>query len=121
MHRNTKRYDWKTINMSQQRFEFMKDMNPDYEALGEQIGILLNEKQSVYGNAFGNMSQIFNIIYPNGIQPHQYDNVLTIVRMMDKIFRIANLPETGKDSMGEDPWKDIAGYAMLALQNIEEP
>ena len=31
--------------MKQQQFEFMKNMKKDYEALGEQIGILLNEKQ----------------------------------------------------------------------------
>jgi hypothetical protein len=107
--------------MPQGKFQFMTDLNPDYEAIGEQIGILLNEKQSAYGDAFGNMSHIFNILYPNGIQPHQYSDILTIARMMDKIFRIVNLPADKKDSMGEDPWKDIAGYAMLALQSTKEP
>ena len=98
----------------------METTSPDYEALGEQIGILLNEKQSAYGNSFGNMSKIFNIIYPNGIETHQYDNILTITRIIDKIFRIANAPKSKKDPMGEDPWKDIAGYAILALQNTKE-
>lgn len=120
MCRSLKPYNQKAINMSQQKFEFMKNLNPDYEAIGEQIGILLNEKQSAYGNAFGNMSHIFNILYPEGIQPHQYSNVLTIARIMDKIFRIANLPANEKDSMGEEPWKDIAGYAILALQDAKE-
>lgn len=106
--------------MSQQKFEFMKNLNPDYEAIGEQIGILLNEKQAAYGNAHGNMSHIFSILYPVGIQPYQYNDVLTVTRIMDKIFRIANLPANKKDSMGEDPWKDIAGYAILALQNTKE-
>ena len=98
----------------------MENLPRDYEALGEQIGILLNEKQLAYGNSFGKMTQIFQVLYPNGIAPHQYNNLLTITRMMDKVFRIANFPENQIDTMGEDPWKDIAGYAMLALQNAKE-
>lgn len=101
--------------MTQQQFEFMQTLPKDYETLGEQIGILLNEKQQSYGDAFGKMNEIFNILYPNGIQQHQYADVLTVVRILDKVFRIANLPEDQKDRMGEEPYKDIAGYAILAL------
>jgi hypothetical protein len=104
----------------EKKIQFMTDLGPDYEAMGEQIGILLSEKQSAYGDAFGNMSRIFDVLYPSGIQPHQYGDILTIARVMDKVFRIANLPTNKKDSMGEDPWRDIAGYAMLALQNSKE-
>ena len=100
---------------NQQEFEFVKNITPDYEALASAIGQLLNEKQAAYGNAFGNMEEVFNILYPNGIEPYQYEDILTIARIMDKIFRIANLPKTKKDLMGEEPWKDIAGYALLAL------
>jgi hypothetical protein len=87
----------------------------DYEAIGEEIGMLLNQKQLAYGNSFGELQKVMNILYPQGIQPHQYQNVLTLVRIMDKIFRIANFPETNKDIMDEDPWKDIAGYAILSI------
>ena len=104
----------------QEKLPFMNSMLPDYEALGEQIGILLNSKQECYGDAFGKMEQILTILYPETIQKHQYQDLLTIVRILDKIFRIANLPENKKDLMGEDPWRDIAGYAMLALQNLKE-
>ena len=61
------------------------------------------------------MQEVFNILYPEGIQPYQYQDILTIARIMDKVFRIANLPASKKDLMGEEPWKDIAGYALLAL------
>lgn len=109
--------------MTQLEFEFMKDLSVqhptvDYEAIGEEIGILLNEKQEAYGDAFGKMEQVFKTFYPNGIQTHQYANVLTLVRILDKCFRIANLPENGNDIMNEDPWKDIAGYAMLSLSKL---
>ena len=93
----------------------MNDMPKDYKVLSAQIGTLLNEKQNSYGNAFQKMEEIFNILYPSGIKPHQYKDVLTLTRILDKVFRIANLPENRLDKMGEEPYKDIAGYAILAL------
>lgn len=99
----------------QQELEFIKNIAPDYEALASALGQLLNKKQEAYGDAFGNMQEVFNILYPEGIQPYQYQDILTIARIMDKVFRIANLPASKKDLMGEEPWKDIAGYALLAL------
>jgi hypothetical protein len=107
------------MQMKQEQFEFMKNMKKDYEALGEQIGILLNEKQESYGNAFGNMETILQTLYPNGIKTYQYKDILTLTRILDKVFRIANLPENRKDKMGEEPYKDIAGYAILALAEEE--
>ena len=104
----------------QQQFEFMKNMPKDYQVLGAQIGTLLNEKQACYGDAFHKMEEIFNILYPNGISSHQYKDVLTLARILDKVFRITNLPENRKDSMGEEPYKDIAGYAILALANNQQ-
>lgn len=106
--------------MNQQQFEFMKNMSKDYESLGEQIGILLNEKQACYGNAFGKMEEVFKILYPSGIAIHQYKDVLTLARILDKVFRITNLPEDRKDTMGEEPYKDIAGYAILALADYQQ-
>lgn len=100
---------------NQQEFEFVKHIAPDYELLAASIGKLLNEKQAAYGNAFGSMEEVFNILYPDGIQPYQYEDVLTIARIMDKVFRVTNLPPNKKDVMGEEPWKDIAGYAILSL------
>jgi hypothetical protein len=100
---------------NQQQFDFIENIAPDYANIALSLGVLLNEKQAAYGNAFGNMGEIFNILYPEGISPHQYEDILTIARIMDKIFRIANLPKNKKDLMGEEPWKDIAGYALLAL------
>jgi len=101
--------------MSQQEFDFMKDIQQDYELLAKGIGALLNEKQAAYGDSFGKLPEIIEVLYPDGIATHQYKNFLTLVRIMDKVFRIASMPENQKDLMGEEPWKDIAGYAILAL------
>ena len=91
-------------------------MENKYQTIALSLATLLEEKQKSYGDAFGSMTEIFNILYPNGIQPHQYSDLLTVVRMLDKVFRIANMPQEGKDRMGEEPYKDIAGYALLALE-----
>ena len=81
-----------------------------------ELALLLEQKQKSYGDAFGSMEEVFKILYPNGISPYQYGDLLTVVRMLDKVFRIANMPPEGKDAMGEEPYKDIAGYALLALE-----
>lgn len=92
----------------------------DYKKIANEIGQLLDEKQAAYGNAFGRMEALLHILYPDGIQSYQYKDLLTLVRMLDKVFRIANLPESQKDLMGEEPWKDICGYSLLALANQEK-
>lgn len=109
--------------MTQLELPFMKDLPEvpvDYEAIGKQIGVLLNQKQEAYGNAFGEMQKIINVLYPQGIAPYQYKNLLTLVRILDKVFRIANSPDGENDLMNEDPWRDIAGYSILALSDVEK-
>lgn len=79
---------------------------------------LLIEKRKAYGNAFFQSSLILKALYPKGIPLDSYNDALTIVRICDKLFRIAN--SQGKpDLMNEDPWQDIAGYAILALEQIK--
>jgi sulfate transport system permease protein len=45
------------------------------------------------------------------IKLEQYDDMLCIVRIIDKLFRIA----TAKDAFGESPYGDITGYGLLGL------
>ena len=109
--------------MTQLQFAFDVELptaTPDYEAIASEIGQLLNVKQKAYGNSFGELEKIINVLYPTGIVPAQYKNLLTLTRILDKVFRIANLPEDGQDIMNEDPWKDIAGYSILALSNVNK-
>lgn len=82
-----------------------------YTELGSQIGTLVASKQAAYGDSFGKSGQVLRILYPDGIPPEKLDDALTIVRVVDKLFRIA----TARDALGEDPWKDIAGYALLSV------
>jgi hypothetical protein len=80
----------------------------DYEALGREIGALVAVKQQQYGNSFGKAGQVLRVLYPEGVKPEQYDDMLAVVRVIDKLFRVAN-----GNQGGEDAWRDIAGYGLL--------
>ena len=82
----------------------------DFLKITNDLGLLLSEKNSAYGNAFEKTTKILELLYPNGISVSQYKDIHVIVRMLDKMSRIAR----DNDPMGEDPFKDIAGYAILA-------
>jgi hypothetical protein len=91
-------------------------MTKDYEDVGAHIGRLVDSKNRVYGDSFSKSGEILKILYPDGIKPEDYKTLLAITRIIDKLFRIA----TDKDALGEDPWKDIAGYAILMVTAQEE-
>jgi len=82
-----------------------------FTQLATGVGRLVDDKQRAYGDSFGNAHRIIEVLYPDGIKPGQYQDMLTIVRIIDKLFRIA----TRKDAFGESPYMDIAGYGLLGL------
>lgn len=83
----------------------------DYEKLGKTVGKLVAEKQQAYGDSFSKSHQILKVLYPEGIQTEQYMDVLTICRVVDKLFRLATDPTYGDES----PWRDICGYSLLSM------
>ena len=85
-------------------------MKEKFMTITKELGELLSEKNDAYGNDFEKTTKILELLYPNGISVSQYKDVHVIVRMLDKMSRIAR----DNDPMGEDPFKDIAGYAILA-------
>lgn len=86
-------------------------MQSKFEAIALRIAALVQEKQIAYGDSFGRAGDVLRILYPNGISHSQLDEALTIVRVVDKLFRVANEP----DAFGESPWEDVVGYGLLAL------
>jgi hypothetical protein len=89
----------------------------DYIKIASELGKLVKDKQHAYGDSFNKSAQIIKILYPDGIKPENYKDLLTITRIIDKLFRIA----TRKDAFGESPYRDIAGYSLLGLANdLEE-
>ncbi len=90
--------------------------NNNYKNIATDIGSLVQEKNEAYGDSFGQACRILEVLYPEGISPHQYRDALAITRVIDKLFRLANK----KDAFGESPWRDICGYALLGIANDEK-
>ena len=91
-------------------------MNKSHTQIGTEIGNLVDQKNAAYGSSFAECHKILSVLYPNGIKPEQYTDALGIIRVIDKLFRIA----TAKDAFGESPWNDIAGYAILGVANANK-
>jgi len=89
----------------------LQDRAVRFERIAEDIGKLVAEKNAAYGDSFNKCGEFLKLLYPNGVKPEQYADMLALVRVFDKQMRIA----TDKDALGENPWRDCAGYAILAL------
>jgi hypothetical protein len=87
-----------------------------FETIALEIGKLVTEKNKAYGDSFSLSCKVLGILYPNGVKLEQYRDMLTITRVIDKLFRIA----TDKDALDESPWKDICGYSILSIWRDEE-
>ena len=87
-----------------------------FEELGLKLGQLVDKKQVSYGDSFGRAGGVLKLLYPDGIKLEQYDDMLAVVRIVDKLFRVANQ----KDAFGESPGNDIAGYGLLMANRHEQ-
>ena len=85
--------------------------NKDFAGLGFEVGDLVEKKQKAYGDSFGRSGACLRQMFPDGIKPEQYDDLLTIARILDKLFRIAN----DANAFEENPYQDIVGYGLLAM------
>lgn len=82
-----------------------------FEKVGRELGALVAEKNAAYGDSFAKCDEFLRLLYPSGIRPGQYPDLLGIVRIWDKLMRIA----TAKQAFGENPWRDAGGYVILML------
>lgn len=98
-----------------------------YEALGAEIGAMVDVKQRAYGDSFRRSHHVMHELLIDYYDPDRQvyeipkplmEHLLTIVRIMDKLFRVVTHPV--KDRLGESPYRDIAGYALLAAAREEE-
>jgi len=85
-----------------------------YEEIGSLIGALADKKNAAYGNSIHDAGKIMRILYPRGINPDQMDDALAMIRILDKMFRIA----TAKRAFGENPFQDIAGYGIVKCRDL---
>jgi|TARA_A100000172_G_scaffold78332_1_gene63776 hypothetical protein len=87
-------------------------MHNNFDRIGAQVGDLVQQKQDAYGDSFGRSGECLRQMFPNGIELSQYDDLLTIARILDKLFRIANDAE----AFDENPYQDIVGYGLLGMK-----
>lgn len=80
-----------------------------YLKKAQEIANIVEQKNKSYGDSFNKAGGILKILFPDGINPEQYTDVLSIARIIDKLFRIAN----NKNAFGENPYEDMVGYALL--------
>lgn len=83
-----------------------------YIEFGTALGELVQSKQKQYGDSVGKTGRILAVLYPDGVPIKAYDDMLLIVRVLDKLSRIVTA-SGGSDAGGESPWKDVAGYGLL--------
>lgn len=100
----------KYITKAEQRYNGAKYI---FEDLGKEVGALVDEKNAAYGNSFTKCADFVKLLYPNGVEPEQYIDLLCMVRIFDKQMRIA----TRKNAFDESPYRDITGYGLLGLNN----
>lgn len=86
------------------------------EEIAHEIGELTSKKNAAYGDSYAKSSEILRVLYPDGVRLDQYEDMLGIARLTDKMFRISNQ----KEAFGESPWRDICGYGLIASASYEE-
>ena len=91
--------------------EFDESKREDFLEAAQDVGNTVARKNIQYGDSFSKTGSILKILYPTGIRVDQYDDVLTVARVIDKLFRIATKARDDE----EDPWFDICGYSLLEV------
>lgn len=90
------------------RAQVSKPIASTHETIAREIGALVDKKHAAYGPAIETSAKALALLYPDGMKPDQYVKALVLARMWDKFSRIA----TDEGALGEDPWSDLAGYAL---------
>lgn len=90
-------------------------MDNKWMPIATEMAELVKEKNEAYGDAVGCSDKYLRLLYPNGVKPEQYRDMLMLVRDFDKNMRIAHR----KDAFGESPWRDKIGYALLVVEMDE--
>ena len=87
--------------------------DPIWAELGCEVATVLDRTNKAYGNSTEKSSRILSILFPEGIRTEQLHDARCMTSILDKLSRIA----TDKDAFGESPWRDVAGYALLAYRH----
>jgi hypothetical protein len=86
---------------------------PTLKEIAVDIAEVVQIKGEAYGDALSSTTLCLDALYPEGMNGDDYANAALIIRILDKLKRIA----TNNENAGENPWLDVAGYALRAVYN----
>lgn len=89
-----------------------------HERLAVEVGALCDRKNEAYGNTGTSTGKMLAYFYPNGVPVDQYNRMLILARMFDKIARLTNLGG-GRRALGEDAARDLVGYALVLCDLLD--
>lgn len=92
-------------------------MKKKYEEKALEIAKLVDAKNCAYGNSISKTASILEILYGDSIDKEKYKDLHYIIRIFDKISRLANGDEK---AFNESPWEDICGYALNRIVSEKE-
>lgn len=87
-------------------------MKEKYKKKALEIAELVDSKNCAYGNSISKTAKMLEVLYGNSIPKEKYKDLHYIVRIFDKISRLAQGDEM---AFNESPWSDICGYALNRL------
>jgi hypothetical protein len=79
---------------------------------------LLEKKDRAYGSSFNKTADHLKILFPDGIVDDQYQHMMFIIRVLDKLARIANSSLLPPEEGCLDAYLDINGYSILGIKKI---
>lgn len=74
---------------------------------------LVKAKSFEYGKVDKSISLILRDIFPDGIPPEKYEEVIFSIRILEKLFRILSV--SIGDDRKNDAFQDIVGYGLLGM------
>lgn len=98
--------------MSDHMARVEKVADESFAGIGTRVGELVAQKNAAYGDSIRMAAKCMQLIFPNGIPVEKIPDALMIVRILDKLNRIAN----HKEAFNESPYTDITGYGILGIE-----
>lgn len=96
----------------------MSDLERRLNVVSEEVFTTVIKKNVSYGNSTAKAAKLMKELYSPHICSFQYPDVHFVVRILDKLSRIAS--GNIEKEQTYDAWVDIAGYAMLAASELVE-
>lgn len=106
-----------TMIVEDNTFKTIASDQSKFHKIATDLASLLEEKDKAYGSAYSKTTEFLKLLFPNGVPPEKYSELLYVTRVFDKLMRVAT---GGSASEGlKDALKDIAGYSILELTKLE--